>query len=241
VLDGWGGLHAFGAAPNVTSGAYWYNWDIARGSAGPGSGTGARRLTARTLPVPFNRQVYPLSCEAASLQMALAYQGIGASQGRILETIGIDYRAPYTDSAGRFRWGNPYTSFVGSPYGDEASLTGYGTYHSAIARAASSLGGRVLRSGEGISPEEVYSAIIDGHPVVAWVAIDWRRHAPTNYLTFDGSWVQFGAPYEHAVTVAGVNETSVLVNNPLSGPQWVSKGTFEAAYATFGYMAVILQ
>ena len=29
VLDGWGGLHAFGGAPNVTSGAYRPNFDIA--------------------------------------------------------------------------------------------------------------------------------------------------------------------------------------------------------------------
>jgi hypothetical protein len=31
VLDGWGGLHAFGGAPDVTVSGYWSNWDIARG------------------------------------------------------------------------------------------------------------------------------------------------------------------------------------------------------------------
>ena len=40
VLDGWGGVHAFGAAPPVTDEGYWYNWDIARAIAlnpdGPG-------------------------------------------------------------------------------------------------------------------------------------------------------------------------------------------------------------
>jgi hypothetical protein len=33
VLDGWGGVHAFGGAPTVTAGAYWRGWDIARGIA----------------------------------------------------------------------------------------------------------------------------------------------------------------------------------------------------------------
>lgn len=33
VLDGWGGIHAFGNAPPVTASAYWAGWDIARGIA----------------------------------------------------------------------------------------------------------------------------------------------------------------------------------------------------------------
>lgn len=33
TLDGWGGIHAFGDAPPVSSGAYWSGWDIARGIA----------------------------------------------------------------------------------------------------------------------------------------------------------------------------------------------------------------
>ena len=33
VLDGWGGISAFGNAPAVAGGAYWPGWDIARGIA----------------------------------------------------------------------------------------------------------------------------------------------------------------------------------------------------------------
>jgi hypothetical protein len=29
VLDGWGGAHAFGGAPDLPIGGYWPNWDIA--------------------------------------------------------------------------------------------------------------------------------------------------------------------------------------------------------------------
>lgn len=42
VLDGYGGLHPYQIAPNVASNAYWQNWDIARGHASSGSGSGAR-------------------------------------------------------------------------------------------------------------------------------------------------------------------------------------------------------
>ncbi|HEX6488843.1 MAG TPA: L,D-transpeptidase [Candidatus Dormibacteraeota bacterium] len=39
-LDGWGGIHAFGSAPAMTSSAYWKGWDIARGLALFADGTG---------------------------------------------------------------------------------------------------------------------------------------------------------------------------------------------------------
>ena len=31
VLDGWGGLHPFGGAPEISGGPYWQGWDVARG------------------------------------------------------------------------------------------------------------------------------------------------------------------------------------------------------------------
>jgi hypothetical protein len=30
VLDAWGGVHQFGGAPAISTGAYWPGWDIAR-------------------------------------------------------------------------------------------------------------------------------------------------------------------------------------------------------------------
>jgi hypothetical protein len=52
--------------------------------------------------------------------------------------------------------------------------------------------------------------------------------------------VQFGNPYEHSVVIAGVSTDFVLINNPWFGVQWISKATFERAYATFNHMAVVL-
>ncbi|HEY0408682.1 MAG TPA: hypothetical protein VGE42_00285, partial [Candidatus Dormibacteraeota bacterium] len=41
VLDGWGGVHPFGAAPPLATTTYWRGWDIARGLAVlPGGGGG---------------------------------------------------------------------------------------------------------------------------------------------------------------------------------------------------------
>ena len=242
-MDGWGGFHAFGAAPAPGGAAYWAGWDIAKSSAGAGSGSSGRpppaAPTSSTLGVPMIRQVYNLSCEAAALEMALAYRGIGATQTDILNVIGADRRRPVVDASG-FHWGNPYTTFVGDVNGLETNNTGYGVYEPPIASAASAFGARVLFSGEGFTAGDVYSAILQGHPVVAWIAYDYVHHDVTHYQAFDGGVVQFGSPYEHAVTVVGVTAGSVLVNDPLRGQRWISKGTFEATYATFNHMAVVL-
>src|SRR5579864_1821513 len=110
---------------------------------------------ARTLGVPWYRQAFGLSCEEASLRMALAYQGISTTDAAILDIIGTDERPAYVQD-GVMHWGNPYTTFVGNPNGSEVALTGYGTYYPTIARAATVLGGRVVRAGEGITPRQLY-------------------------------------------------------------------------------------
>lgn len=195
--------------------------------------------SARILDVPWFRQAYELTCEEASLRMALAHEGISTTDAAILDVIGIDDR-PATFDRGAMRWGDPYVTFVGDPNGSEVALTGYGTYYPTIERAAVTLGGQVLRAGEGIAPTDVYDAVLQGHPVVAWVTYGWGPTARNDYVAFDGRPVPYAGPVEHAVTVVGVNETSVLVNNPMSGPEWVSKSTFEASYWTYQQMAVVL-
>jgi len=190
--------------------------------------------------VPYYRQAYELSCEEASLQMALGHEAIVVNQSQELTDIGIDWRSAYF-AAGILHWGDPYTNFVGDPNGSEAQLTGYGTYWQTVARVASSYSGAVLAAGEGLSPQDVYNAVLESHPVVVWVSFDWQFHPAGTWLAFDGRWVQYEGPVEHAVTVVGVSPDSVYVYNPWYGPQWEPKSTFEAAYATYNRMGVILR
>lgn len=205
-------------------------------SIGP---TMADAPSARTLDVPWYHQEYELSCEEASLRMALAHEGIATTDAAILGIVGTDARPAFFDSSG-LRWGDPFDTFVGDPNGSEVALTGYGTYFPTIARAAGTLGGQVLAAGQGIDPGTVYNAVLQGHPVVAWVTYQWVTPGRDDYLAFDDRTVPYAGPVEHAVTVVGVDEGAVLVNNPWSGPEWVSKSTFEAAYAIYDQMAVIL-
>ena len=206
---------------------------------GEALGQGPPAPASRTLDVPAYRQAYALSCEAASLRMALAYRGVTTDDAAILRLIGADTRrAFYRD--GVLRWGNPYSRFVGDVSGSEASLTGYGTYHPSVARAAAALWATVLVAAQGISPAALYSYVLGGHPAIVWVTYRWVPAARSDYVAFDGTPVPYAGPVEHSVLVAGVTPTSVLVNDPASGRYWVSKGTFETAYHVYNQMAVVI-
>jgi uncharacterized protein YvpB len=109
-----------------------------------------------------------------------------------------------------------------------------------VVKAATSLGGHVLNSGQNISPAQVYAAVLAGHPAVVWVTYKWVTLHRQDYAAFDGKTIPYAGPGEHAVTVVGVDASRVLINNPWSGPEWVSKATFERVYATYDYMAVVL-
>jgi uncharacterized protein YvpB len=194
---------------------------------------------SRVLNVPSYRQAFELSCEAASLRMALVYEGIATTDDVILDIVGADpSRATFVNGA--LRWGDPYVSFVGNVNASEIALTGYGMYYPTVVKAAKQLGGHVLAQGEGMVPDAVYKAVLAGHPVVAWVTYEWVTLQRQDYVAFDGRLIPYAGPGEHAVTVVGVDPTRVLVNNPWSGPEWVDKALFERVFMTYNQMAVVL-
>jgi uncharacterized protein YvpB len=184
--------------------------------------------------VAFYYQDHPLSCEEAATSMALSHQGINLSQDQILAELGADRRAEYVDSAGRVRWGNPYETFVGNVNGSESNFTGYGTYYPPLVRIARAHGARIIAYGS-MSAETVYARVIGGHPVVAFATWDWAWHPRRDYLSFDGQWIPFIGPYNasHVYTVVGVSPSSVLINDPIRGQYWISKGSFQAGYSDF--------
>jgi uncharacterized protein YvpB len=195
--------------------------------------------TARTVDVPLYYQAYTLSCEESALRMALASQGINVTDAQVLSVIGTDTRSAYFD-AGGLRWGDPYATFVGDPTGSQTALSGYGTYYPTIAAAATALGGQVLAAGEGITPATLYADVLAGHPAVVWVTYQWAAASRQDYVAFDGRTIPYAGPVEHAVTLVGVTANDVVINNPDFGREVISKSLFEARYATYNDMAVVL-
>lgn len=203
------------------------------------SPTAAPARGSRVLNVPWYHQAFELSCESASLRMALAYEGIATTDAAILNIVGDDPRSAVFVN-GVMHWGDPFVSFVGNVNGSELALTGYGMYYPTVVKAANALGGHVLTAGQHVSPNQVYGAVLAGHPVVAWVTYRWVILSRRDYVAFDGRTIPYAGPGEHAVTVVGVDASRVLINNPWSGPEWISKSLFERVFATYDDMAVIL-
>jgi uncharacterized protein YvpB len=196
--------------------------------------------TAGLLDIALHHQDQRATCEVAALQMALAGRGIAADERSLLAITGVDGRAPVTDAGGGIaRWGDPNGSFVGDPNGNPVDHTGYGVYAAPIARAATGSGATVSAAGTGITPSAVYAAVIGGRPVVAWVTNSYRAEPLATWRAWDGAVVQYTLR-EHAVAVIGVTPTQVLLNDPWYGQRWHARGEFEAAYGTFGDMAVVL-
>gem|GEM_PF-1074628 len=157
---------------------------------------------ARVLSVPIILQESPLSCECAAIRMVLAALfGSAPSEKELLECMP---RNP-----------NPYLGFRGDPYGRNRFPDGsinwdnYGAYAPVVAET---LNRCVLRpSGKefealavsGASYEQVSKAVLDGYPVIVWVA---KRPSPetTNIDTPEGPVrLVFG---EHVWVVVGYHE-----------------------------------
>ena len=203
------------------------------------------RPTERVLEIKIHYQEHNLTCEAAALKMALAYEGINVDEMTLIGYMTRDPSPARFDANGHLaNWGDPEQGFVGNPDGHIERYTGYGVYDRPVAFAALLAGANVVAAGGGlygspIAASQVYDAVLDGHPVVAWISNTYRTVSLKQYTAYDGATVSYTLT-EHAVTVIGVRPDAVLINDPWFGQHWHSKAQFEAAYATFDQMAVIV-
>jgi uncharacterized protein YvpB len=136
------------------------------------------------VPIEFHRQEHSLSCEVATLKMALATHGITMSETELITALPFD---PTPKRPGI--WGDPNQGFVGSIDG-RMLRTGYGVYWDPIAK----LGNRyahtdVLRHG---SASQLAGHVAEGNPVIIWgyygsgAAHTWQTERGTAINAIDG-------------------------------------------------------
>ncbi|MCC2631645.1 MAG: peptidase C39-like protein [Patescibacteria group bacterium] len=190
-------------------------------------------VTMLSIPVYF--QARPLSCEVASLKMALGYRGISVGEDELLSQVGYD-----TESAREGNiWGDPDKGFVGNVNGRQ-NTTGYGVHRGPIARVASQYRSSTAFSGWGIT--ELTSALEKGNPVVMWGVFpgstrdSWETPEGKTISTWRG---------EHVRTVIGFkgkasNPTHIIMNDPISGRLTWDVGTYMANWATFQNSGVVV-
>lgn len=189
---------------------------------------------AYRLNVPYHRQEHALSCEIASLKMALAWAGVNIPEADLIAALPVD-RTPRQNGV----WGNPYQAFVGDIDG-KMMQTGYGVYWDPIAK----VGQRYRRtevSHNGGLPELIYH-LNQGRGVIVWgyygkgERMDWRAS--------DGGLVR-AVKGEHARVLVGytgsmTNPDSLILLDPIYGEIAWSISQFLANWAELENGAVIV-
>ena len=188
------------------------------------------------LGVPMDFQDYPLSCEAASLKMALAYKGIYVSEDTIMGYVGTDPKIRNGDI-----WGDAYNIYVGNISGSQ-NTTGYGVYWDPIAKAA-----KVWRSGSeaftGWSISDLTKELKNGNPVVVWGIYGSGYEDP--WHTKDGKYI-YAWKGEHARTAIGFvgnynSPSSIILNDPYDGQIYRSTSSFMSDWNVFGRAGVVVR
>lgn len=124
--------------------------------------TAEAKTTVKQLAVPFHRQQHALSCEAASLTMALNYKGVKVTENKLISQMVF---ATYLPREAGNIWGDPQEGFVGNINGSMPNK-GYGVYEQPIASLA-----QKYRQAEPIingSLDQLITALNDKNPVIVW-------------------------------------------------------------------------
>lgn len=173
------------------------------------------------LNVPFYKQVYAQSCEAASVRMALAYRGIGASDWDILHKFGYN---PTHKNHDTNTWDDPQKQFVGDVNGNQGKGTGWGVYAEPVAAAVRSYG-RQASTHYGISAQFLAQQLHSDRPVVLWGI--WGSSAQIQtWTTTDGGTASGPFPM-HVRLVVGVKGSvedplGFYVHDPITGSAYWS-------------------
>ncbi len=198
-------------------------------------------ISSRTIPVPAISMGYPLDCEAAALEAALAAQGTSVSQSWLLGQFGADLRSAVVVRGNVIRWGDAWATFVGNVYGSEPAFTGYGVYWPPLERVATSLG-HYASGGQDWTAQDVYMQLSEGHPVIIWIDASFQAVGVRWWTAWDGAAVPY-AVGEHAVVLSGIDVqagTVRLLNVANGGFDTFTMARFDSFWTTFSDMALVI-
>jgi uncharacterized protein YvpB len=141
------------------------------------------------LKVPIYRQQHTLSCEVASLRMALATFGVQLPENDLLAALARD-PTPRKVIGDTIQWGDPDTGFVGQWDGVYLQ-DGYGVYEQPIADLGTSYGFQATRSGKNVDPKQLYTSVRQGSPSVVWMPYDLTAKGRGSWVTPAGKQIPY--------------------------------------------------
>ncbi|UYZ23425.1 C39 family peptidase [Mesobacillus jeotgali] len=179
-----------------------------------------QRKSKALLNVPLIKQNPELKygCEVTSLAMMLNFAGADTTKMKLFEEIQKD-NDPLKRSANGdiLSWGNPAEGFVGDMTGNRA---GYAVFEKPMIDLINRyLPGRAVNL-TGKDFEAVLDHVSAGYPAVVWTTGDYRL--PDRWESWTHGDEVIKTPLDlHAVVLVGFNETTVYLNDPLSGRKQV--------------------
>ncbi len=168
---------------------------------------------AALLDIQFHHQRHSLSCEIASLKMALVYKGVSIKESDLLTLL------PFSDYGSRKFgniWGDPEVGFVGNIDGLMPN-TGYGVYEIPIQNLAS-----IFRPSEIIndfSLDELLTELDNGNPILVWGNVATGQDI--SWYTREGKYIKaiYGEHVRVMMGYTGTHEypTSIILMDPFQG------------------------
>jgi uncharacterized protein YvpB len=173
--------------------------------------------------IPLLKQQHSLTCESSAVSMA--------TRGQIVENQLMSVMP---------RSANPNLGFRGNPDGQQGTrLVDYGVYASPLHQALLRYGYASTVISYGYD-RDIKTFVNRGWPVVAWMTYALQKATPR--LVMHGG-VQFVlVPHEHAITIVGYDDRTVIANDPWTRHQvryfWAD---FNRSWGYFGNMALAVE
>lgn len=189
------------------------------------------------LNIALDWQDHPLSCEAASLKMALAEKGVYISEDDIMEKIGYD-QTPHQGDV----WGDPYRAFVGNIDGKICN-TGYGVHWDPVANAANN-----WREAEAFSNWDLKNLTKEielDNPVMVWGTLPVKTIHDCSWYTPEGKYIKTFWETHVRLVIGFIGESQnpskIILNDPLTGRLYWSTSYFLTNWKAFGYSGVVIR
>jgi uncharacterized protein YvpB len=188
------------------------------------------------LSVPYHHQEHKLSCEVASLLMALEYRNVKVTESELIRQL------PFSDPGPRSAsniWGDPNLGFVGNIDGQMPN-TGYGVYEQPIYDLAVKY--RPAKIATSSSLDELVTELANGNPIVVWGVVGTGRDI--SWKTAAGKTISAKLD-EHARTLIGYTGTSknpqqLILLDPIYGELRMNVKDFLANWGKLDNRAVVI-
>lgn len=196
-------------------------------------------FTTKILNIKFDKQDYILSCEVATLKMALKYRGLNLTEDQLFSKLPTDKRPPEYEEDGTMRWGDPNLAFVGNRNG-KMFIDGYGVHWEPIATLANTY--RDSEFFRNWSIDDIIYQIDNDNPVIIWGY--YGPGGKFKWYTWDGRRVD-AVKFEHTYLVNGYEKkgdklTAIFVIDPNRGKLRFSVDDFKNLWRFYENSGVVI-